>query len=51
MNGFYWVSQSGSFRATQYAVTFPERADRFVLDSVAPHGRMNSIMFGFRKIS
>ncbi|KAF4637604.1 hypothetical protein G7Y89_g477 [Cudoniella acicularis] len=29
----------GSFRATQYAATFPERVDRFVLDSVAPHGR------------
>ncbi|CZR58678.1 uncharacterized protein PAC_08570 [Phialocephala subalpina] len=29
----------GSFRATQYAATFPHRVNRFVLDSVAPHGR------------
>ncbi|KAH8811132.1 Alpha/Beta hydrolase protein [Xylogone sp. PMI_703] len=29
----------GSFRAMQYAATFPERVDRFVLDSVTPHGR------------
>ncbi|KAF4628966.1 hypothetical protein G7Y89_g9180 [Cudoniella acicularis] len=30
----------GSFRAMQYAATFPERVDRFVLDSVVPHGRV-----------
>ncbi|RFU28898.1 hypothetical protein B7463_g7452, partial [Scytalidium lignicola] len=29
----------GSFRAAQYAATFPERVDHFVLDSVTPHGR------------
>ncbi|KAE8449055.1 hypothetical protein EG329_008643 [Mollisiaceae sp. DMI_Dod_QoI] len=28
----------GSFRAAQYAATFPHRVHRFVLDSVAPHG-------------
>ncbi|KUJ13789.1 uncharacterized protein LY89DRAFT_590287 [Mollisia scopiformis] len=31
----------GSFRAMQYAATFPHRVDHFVLDSVAPHGRVS----------
>ncbi|KAE9398532.1 alpha/beta-hydrolase [Gymnopus androsaceus JB14] len=29
----------GSFRATQYAVAYPQRVNRFVLDAVVPHGR------------
>ncbi|PMD32000.1 hypothetical protein L207DRAFT_441349 [Hyaloscypha variabilis F] len=29
----------GSFRAAQYAATYPERVDNFVLDAVVPHGR------------
>ncbi|KAG0646648.1 hydrolase [Hyphodiscus hymeniophilus] len=28
----------GSFKAQQYAATFPERVGRFVLDAIVPHG-------------
>ena len=29
---------SGSFRAAQYASTFPKRVGNFILDSITPHG-------------
>lgn len=36
----------GSYRAQEYAFTFPERVGHFVLDAVAPHG-MVSINSGY----
>jgi hypothetical protein len=35
-----FVDHSGSFRAAQYAATFPERVQSFALDAVIPHGRV-----------
>ncbi|KAK5699834.1 hypothetical protein LTR97_005965 [Elasticomyces elasticus] len=31
-------ASTGSYRAAQYAATFPSRVDKFVLDAVVPHG-------------
>jgi pimeloyl-ACP methyl ester carboxylesterase len=33
---------SGSFRAAQYAATYPDRVGNFVLDAVTPHGRVSN---------
>jgi hypothetical protein len=38
---------SGSFRAQQYAATFPERVGLFVLDAIVPHGLVRSLEASF----
>ena len=41
---FVDLDASGSYRAAQYAVTFPRHVGRFVLDAVAAHGRVSPIL-------
>ncbi|KAK4969361.1 hypothetical protein LTR42_008628 [Elasticomyces elasticus] len=36
-------ASTGSFRAAQYAATFPSRVDKFVLDAVVPHGMSTGV--------
>lgn len=39
---------SGSFRALQYAHTYPDSVGRFILDAVVPHGVVSSRSLKFQ---
>lgn len=37
------LTPSGSYRAAQYAASFPRHVGNFVLDAVIPHGRVGTL--------
>jgi hypothetical protein len=46
------LTPSGSYRAAQYAASFPRHVGNFVLDAVIPHGRVGTLsVINFKRLN